>query len=263
MSNRNKIFIFCSGLILLLDTSCSITKKYELRFKDFDKSNLIESIIYENKQISNIIIFYSAIVSYNHVEQSITGQIRIIKDSAIWINANAKVGIEIGRALFTTNDFKIMIPTQKTVYEGSYSLAEKFLGSPLNFNSLQYALTGSLLAVENVFDFTEARIESGPSDDILMFSRNINYYTDVVIDSKTLKPKNIKIYRSIDPINLEIRFKNFITIDKIQLPQSMEIISIKNGNKNTKIEINYRKIESYREINIPFKIPGRYEIKKL
>lgn len=257
---RIKIILLAALSLFLF--SCSITKKRELKLKSFEKSNLVESIINENTKITNLIISYNATLTGEEFENKFNGQIRIAKDSAIWINVSAKIGIEIGRALFTKNDFRIMIPSQKIVYDGSYSKTVEYIGSPLDFNSLQYALSGSILAVESLIDFQNSHIDTNSEQEIFFVSRTLSYVTDIVIDSYTLKPKNIKITKSQHPINLELKYKNFITIDKVHLPQSIEVITI-NNKKKTTIEITYKKIESSNEISIPFKVPAKFEIKRL
>jgi|GEM_PF-6916231 len=252
--NRTIWFIIT---IFLLE-SCSTSKKASVKIVDYNKSELIESIIERNKTIKNLVINYTATIEDGDVHNSVVGQIRIIKDQMVWINVNAKIGLELARALFTKDSIQIMIPSQKILYHSGYDITQKYFDNSLKLSSIQYGLTGSLFTIGTEFLKRQMNIETDDSMDVVFYERSKNFITNLKIDSSTLKPKKIKVNKVSEPLSVEIQYKNFIMINDLLLPQVIEILFIEKE-KSKRVLIQYKKITESDDINIHFKVPNRYK----
>lgn len=69
--------------------------------------------------------------------------IRIKKDSAIWVSLNALLGIEAARVLITPDSVKLINKLDKKIQEQSVSYLQELVNLPLEFKALQDILLGN------------------------------------------------------------------------------------------------------------------------
>lgn len=76
--------------------------------------------------------------------QSFVADIRLVRDSLIWLSASASFGIkiEVARALITPDSIKILDKFNQQAYIKPISYLQEVAGYPLDFNTLQNTILG-------------------------------------------------------------------------------------------------------------------------
>ena len=70
-------------------------------------------------------------------KNSVTGQIRMKKDSCIWITLSPALGIEMARLLITTDSVKFINRINKTYFTGDYNQVNTLLDANIDYDVFQ------------------------------------------------------------------------------------------------------------------------------
>lgn len=123
--------------------------------------------------------------------QSFKANIKMRKDSVIWISISPALGIEMIRMMITPDSLMLMskIPDNKYYYKGNFGVINELVGVELDFEMLQDLLVGNALAL----DKDEGRFRSEVNDDKhLLISRYKRKVRRVVgVDDRRLEDDTI------------------------------------------------------------------------
>lgn len=187
--------------------------------------------------------------------QSITVTTRMEKDKIIWVKASI-LGITIAKVLITPTKVSYYETIGGTYFEGDFALLGEWLGTPTNFQNAQSMLLGQSIFTLTPQDYTSEifqnkfKIQPKNQPENFIHSLFINP-DDYKIHSETLsQPEDKRI--------LNIRYADYQKINDQFFPTKINIVTNEDL-EQTKIEINYRKIELDVDISFPFEIPSGYK----
>ncbi len=195
--------------------------------------------------------------------------IRVRKDSAIWISVTPLLGIEAVRVLITPDSMKILNRLRKTYTARNFSFLDDMLKSKINFEIMQAVLVG------NYFPYLKnEKLKSVYEDSTFLILSTLNkHQTKRVMEEKDpTKPiiqdfwidGNYKINKSKisdDKLNrtLEARYSNFFEVNDKLFPQTILVTVMTTS--PLKIKVNYTKVTSGEAQTLPFNVPEKYERK--
>lgn len=183
--------------------------------------------------------------------------IRLVKDSAIWMSVSALGGIiQVARALVTPDSLKAIVYTDKAAYLLPMDKTHDFLPAGIDFYSLQNLIVGNPV------------IEEGTATDATNFGGtwSIRFETDNYIQQLN--------YNMLDS---SLRTCQLIARDKENLAMTMQCgnyksvanrsfsdirrINILNADKQYSLNVNFVNINFDVPVEFNFSIPRNYEIK--
>lgn len=194
--------------------------------------------------------------------QNATVDVRIKKDSLIWLSIN-KVGIEGLRSLITRDSIFVIdrLNDDYQVYDFP-SLSKKF-NFPITFELLQAAIVGNVLLEEQLT--TETNIDKEQGFYLLQQSQRSVTVTNYV-SLNDLKLKRVSIVEKPANNSLNVQYENFNALDNFLFPYNSSVSLIyqsPQGNYNTTVTIEHTKAEILdRDIKFPFTVPQKYERKQ-
>ncbi len=245
----NKSALLISFLVVFL-VSC---KKEIFQFNFTEKKKLnINELDFDNLQAKSKIQFDDGFQNFNA-----NANVRIKKDSVIWLSVSASIGIEAVRAIIRTDSIFVIdrINKEYKVF-GFDSLQQKF-NIPIDYNMLQSALVGNLINAREKEDRVVK--ENGF---FLLKQKNGNFQIDNFVNSKTMKIEKVVIREQPELNSMEINYNDFQFIDKELLPNEHVFnISYTKNNYHSKTELNigFNKISvDDKKIKFPFNIPNKY-----
>lgn len=197
------------------------------------------------------------------------GQVRVKKDSLIWVSITPALGIEMFRMLITTDSVKYVNRFNKEYFLGDYALVSRFLQIHIDFDILQSLILG------NDFQFYETNTfrasidqpnyklsttgrrkirkvaEDTGSDPIVLLQ-------NIWLDSESFKITKIDVKEYLkDNRKLSAVYGDFHGIENQQYPASLNFdITAENL---IKINIIYSKVTLNEPMNFPFSIPDNYK----
>lgn len=187
--------------------------------------------------------------------QSITVSLRIEKDKTIWIKASI-LGFTLAKVLITPESVKYYETIGKTYFEGDFALLGEWLGTDINFQQTQNLLLG-----QSIFNLEPSKYSSEIFQS--KFKVQPKRQPQNFIHSLFLNPVNFKV--ALETLSqpeqeriLNIRYGNYQLVEGQYFPNDISIVTSE-GQSQTKIEVNYKKIDLNVDISFPFDIPEGYE----
>ena len=87
-------------------------------------------------------------IKKNGADTPVSANLRIRKDSVIWLSVSALLGIEVARIQITPDSLKLMSRINKTYWTGDFEDVESVYGIPANYEQLEGVLVGQI-SLEN------------------------------------------------------------------------------------------------------------------
>lgn len=236
--NKN---IFILIISILSFSSCDLLRKsntenYLLNNSSLSEKELIKKI--NSKNISPEWTSLNSKIKINKKEgkgTKINAQIRIKKDSIIWISVKAPLGIEVFRTMITPDSIYYMSRTNKTYFVKSISYIKEVIKTDVSFIKLQEILFAS----PNITILNSDKENYEILKDIFRVSK---------IDLQEIEDKKVSIIYS--------DYKVFSELGGLHFPNKI-FVDIKSEETVT-AEINYTKIKFNQTSSISFIIPKSY-----
>ena len=268
-------YVFYTFCLLLVFASCHPTKKivetpHPVKVKGNNVIELFDSVL--ANQFSFEWLTAKAEVEYTDREdkpESFDVNIRIKKDSVIWISVTPLLGIEPVRVLITPDSMKILNRLRKTYMARDLSFLDNILKSHINFEIMQAVLVG------NYFPYQKNEKLKSMYDDstyVILSTLNKRQTKRISEEKDPTKPiiqdfwidDHYKINRSKitdDRLNrtLEAAYNEFIEVDQQRFPHTI-LVDVK-AQSPLRIKVKYNKVIAGEIQTTPFSVPEKYELK--
>ncbi len=197
-----------------------------------------------------------------------TAQMRIKRDSIIWISVSTGIGIEGARLLLTQDSVKYINRIDKSYFVGNYEFLSSLLDTEISYCMIQSLLTAKDFSwhdyqnLKAKLDNRLYQIESTNKHELKKQSRLVDienpvYYQSLWINPETFKIQRIKIKEVGKESNkIFASYKQYKTVDKQLIPYTMAIQL--DNEKGLSLEMEYYKINLHEEVAFPFSINKKY-----
>jgi hypothetical protein len=201
----------------------------------------------------------------NNQTNAFSANLRIKKDSAIWISISPALGIEVARALITPDSLKFINRINGTYFKGDYKYLNELLQIEVNFKMIQAILLGNTYLHYSI----EQYISDRENTELVLSTlkkRKIRREIDVEIPQiltqeiwfSSLQNKIVRMemqdYRPIRKFT--VNYLQFEKVDDLNMPNKLIITA--QADKQVKIDLEYSRMTINKELNLPFNIPENY-----
>lgn len=246
----NRLFAFSSLLFFILGcTSNKEATTYSI--KSYSANQIIKQASQHHSDFDWFTAKLGGEVSIKGTKTPISANLRIRKDSLIWISVSALFGIEVARIQLTTDSLKFINRINKVYWTGSYDEVVQFLGLSTNYEQLEGAVTGSLILSTNSW-------KSSILDNkyVLQSKKINNRSTKVIFDNRFLT------HRFFMQDHLGQSFSvNYFDYEQYELawfPNKIELF-LNAVNQQILASINYSRISINTPVKVNFNIPQSYD----
>jgi hypothetical protein len=185
---------------------------------------------------------------------NVNAVLRMYKDSAIWISANAILGIEAIRVIITKDSVKILDKLNKTFTARSRDYLQDVTALPLDLTTLQDLIIGNPVYLDsNVVSYARAN-NSVSLLSIGEWFKNLLTLneSDQVLQKSKLDDLDISHNRTADLIYSDYenkRGKPFSTKRRISISSA----------KRLDIKLEFKQYDFNNEVSFPFSIPKNFK----
>ncbi len=187
-----------------------------------------------------------------------TANIRIKKDSVIWMSISAKLGIEGARVLATQDSLVVLDRLNKNYSTLDYQELSDRYNFDIDYNLVQSILLGNMAIPINGNDNV-----SRETGHFKVVQDRGEVHMENQVGLNTRKIERVSWLDTPSNNSMTIDYTNFQLIDEIVFPYENQIIlKYKDGNlySTTKINIDYNRTElTSKKEKFPFNIPQKYE----
>ncbi|MGB3181292.1 MAG: DUF4292 domain-containing protein [Cyclobacteriaceae bacterium] len=252
----NKLSLWSLVICLLLLAGCG--KKFTgINWNFLDRNKLeVQEIDFEYFSTKTKIRFKD-----NNQDLNANANIRIKKDSIIWLSVNAALGIEAARGIITRDSMVIINRIEKKLLRYDYTtLSEKF-GMRIDYDLIQSALLGNLLVDRDSVDSEDVTRQE---DFFFLEQREDSLVIQNYVSAKTMKVEKVMVIEDNSPNSLMLNYGDFNLLEDHAFPFSgMISLSYNKGSGdllNLQITIEHNKaVIEEKPLRFPFNIPSKYE----
>jgi hypothetical protein len=198
------------------------------------------------------------------------GQMRIRKDSLIWISFSPALGIEAARLSLSNDSIKFINRLNKTFIDGGYDFVNERINTTIDYSILESMIIGNDLTHFDVNKY-KSSIDGGLYRITIQERRKIKKYlksgeidSKVLVQNIWLDPESFRIRQvDIKELNdgdnkkLVVFYDDYRLIDDQMFPAKITI-SI-SSQKSISIDIDFTKVELNEPLSFPFRIPKKYK----
>jgi len=262
-------------ILVLLVSSCSSTKKaIREPLKEEGADYLINKLKNNEIKFNTLSAKFSATYFRDRKKTNISGQLRIKRDSVIWISITPMLGIEMARFMLTPDSIKYLNRINSTYMLKDFKYINQLLNKTLDFDMAQAFLTGNDFSLyeNNTFratiDSREYKLSTSNRRKLKRFVRRSDEQISIPLQSIWLDPEQFKITKVLlkeaerDSRKFSAEYSGFEETSGQRMPLSLDY-RIETDKEKVRIKIEYSKIQLDNDISYPFSVPESYsEIEK-
>lgn len=192
------------------------------------------------------------------MSQDFTANIRMAKDSVIWVHITAGMGlVNVARILITPDSFSLVNYLDKSGMKLHISEANQMLPAQLDFKTLQSFIIGEVLQ-------TPYQRVSGTRDIGNMWAMDIQ---GLNTNQQVSYNKTDSTIRSLQVLSTNGGFAGIIQFGNYALVSSRKFalnrgIDINSNNELHRLDMNFNNASFDEALDFPFTIPGSYSLNK-
>jgi len=258
-----------AALCILFSLSCSPSRKaIKAPIKEEGVDFLFKKLREHELKYTWFMGKFSAEYKNKKKSTSFNGQIRIKKDSVIWLSLTPGLGIEAMRLIITQDSVKMINKINNTYYKGDYDAVNHFLNTHIDFDILQAYLLGNDL---NFYEDGKFRVTIENSNYKLSTAARIKlrkyvrnseenaraFIQNIWLDSETFKITEADVKEiSNEKIKLEANYGDFESIEGQLFPRALDVTIW--ADNTIKVKASFSRISVDVPLQFPFKIPSGY-----
>lgn len=257
------VLIVFSGLL----TSC-VTKQKVLRepIKEQGADYLFNKLKENELKFKFLVLKGDINSEIDKESNSFSFNMRIKKDTLIWVSISPALGIEALRVMITPDSIWVMNRINKEYFKTTYTYVNQIMSSTFDFDMLQAFLVGNDFEYYDNTAF-KASLDFSNYELSTIGRRKLRRYIETTNNLKllkqkiTLSPDNFKILKQTieekdTDRKLEVKYSDFESYNNQFYAKTLKCEV--NSNKKMNLDITYEKVEAVDTLEFPFTIPSKY-----
>lgn len=188
----------------------------------------------------------------NGSSNDVTLNIRIQSGKKIWVSVTAIAGIEVARALITTDSLEVINKLQGLYLQKPFSYIYSYTSHQINFDSLEALLVGNAIP-QLINDDAKLQADSGRT----VISGNLQELVYKLILGADLKANHTELADVDAGQSLTVDNGAFMPAANRILPSQIDMASVM-PKKRLKMSLHYIKADFDQPLEYPFSIPSGY-----
>ncbi len=250
-----RVFVFLLLLVVLASCNRSITLITQNR--DQYNNEILKKIGDNYLKFQTLSTRVKVESSLFDKKNSLKGQVRIKRDSVVWISLNLSSGFPVAKAVFKTDSFMIHDRVNKAYYHGKYEQFSQRFKVPLTFETIQAMLLNELISAGNgaKFDIKEIELDKASAYSIAAYD-HLNCMYNYLVPKEILKVKSTNIIFK-DAI-VDVSYDDYKKEGGNNFAQLLNAV-IKTNSKEHEFSIEFSRFQVDKKTKFNFKVPKKYD----
>ncbi|MEQ8470551.1 MAG: DUF4292 domain-containing protein [Marinoscillum sp.] len=187
-----------------------------------------------------------------------TANIRIQKDSIIWVSLSPGLGIEAARILITSDSVAILNKIDKIYLAYDFKALSQKFDFDINYTLVESVIIGNL-----IYPYDRERVVRASS----VYSyrqQHGNFMFDHAIGARTMKLEKVEVRDTLTNNTILVNYGDFQLVEEEVFPFLITaVLKYKDKEKGeTTVDIQYKQTDIEKKpLKFPFNVPQRYERK--
>ncbi len=206
----------------------------------------------------------SGVANIDNSSYNFSGNIRIKRDSAIYVSISPFLGIEMARVLVTPDEVKMLNRMEGTYFEGDMGLINNMLNTYLDYYMLQ-----SLLVGNDFSHFSSDNFRASYDRDRLLLQNperrpgrsgtsGIYFQQNIWLDSESFRITENLLYDPVSRSSIRARYESFDQITGQYIPRDISLTFTDPASRAV-LSLRYTRTSLNEPVPILFSVPERYK----
>lgn len=268
---RTRIFLgFTMMVLVFILSSCSSSRRMIREPLMEEGSDYLLQRLKDNQtRFETFSARFNATYHQNKTQSSFKGQVRIRRDSIIWITLSPALGIEMMRIIITNDSLKMIDRISSVSLAADYQYFYRLLNRDLDFDMLQALIVGNDFSTveqgsfQASVDHREYKLVS--SDRKIIRKDGQGRETPIIIPVQHiwLEPVNFKISRillkeTMDESSRFVAWYSDFEWTNGQLLPGVVRYAIQAPSGRLEVSLRYSRISLDEPLSFPFHVPDKY-----
>ena len=258
-------------LLLIVLSGCKLQQKAKKKDLKVNKTEYLIQQLDRNKfQFEHLSLKASVQLYQKGKKTPFKANIRIRKDSLIWVSITPALGIEVARIMITRDSVKVLNRIDRNYFIGDYDYINKRFNIDLEFSTIQSILIGNAIDFETDEKVTlsidkekyylgnlKKRKVKKADEKPERIEKQKEEVVSLWVDQNTFKVSNFIFSDLTANRFLKGRYEKFIAVDNQSLPSDLKFDF--QSEKPAKVNLQYSKVSLAGPLKFSFKISSKYE----
>lgn len=265
-----------TALLAVVFSSCTGTRKAVREpIKEQGAEYLMNKLKEHELKFQQFSAKFTASYEVDRKTTNVSGNLRISRDSIIWISVTPALGLEAVRFMLTPDSILFLNRLAKTYFVNNFSYINQLLNKTLDYDMVQSFLIGNDFSLYDSNSFKASvenqqyKLNTVNRMKIRRYVRRSEDDISIPLQSIWLDPVTFKVSRVMlkeaerDSRKFQANYSNFEQTDGELIPTQLEFV-VETDETKIRINLEYTKVQINQEQTYLFKIPENYtEIKEL
>lgn len=270
MSRKFHILLIHSLLafVIIFGTNCSSKKAItKTNLRAFTANRLIREVEKNNFDFDNIRAKMNVKIEAKDMNVNVKGQIRMKKDSIVWMSISLPLGLEMIRVKVSPDSIFFVNRTEKVYLAENIDIFSDISPMINSIEFIQSVLIGNDINLRESDNY-KVKIEDNQynlliSNKLKKMIKNKDEDWKVILKDISIDPELFKITKyNIKEYNdnkrrIELEYSDFVKVNEKYIPTKI-VVDI-HGDFSLKATINYSNINVDDNIDFIFNVPKKYE----
>jgi len=255
------ILLFSANLFL---NSCKTVKPIAEKKPKSSLDNIYDSIKLAEYEYESLNIKFN--VKYEKKSQSMNlkGNLKILKDSIIWVSLSPGLGIEAARLMCTKDSIFFLDKINGSLTKGKYEYIKNLYKIDVDYYSLQAILTNNFFIYPTIknekAEFTKNFSLTKDSTELAVYRKNELLVENLVnINRAVYRISSYFINDVPNKRSLSVKYSADVNQKQKSFPGSISIKSF-NADKFLLLDLDYTKVTVNEALTFSFKVPQDYRL---
>lgn len=190
---------------------------------------------------------------------SATANVRIQKDSVIWISLSPGLGVEVARAMITRDSVFFLDKMNKEFWMMDFDSLSRMLDFEVNYSFLESVVLGNL-----IYPYEQQKV-TRTTENLVYTQQQGGFNFENFIGLKSMKLEKVVARDTASRNTISVNYSAFQLVEDQIFPfQILATIGYQesSGREATKIEIAFKQTQLEKKpLKFPFNVPQRFERK--
>lgn len=266
---RHKLGLLAMVLLLAGLAACAGKRQIiKEPLKEAKSAYLLDELAKKELQFEWFSAKFSVDYIYDKKLTEFKGQIRIRKDSVIWLSFSPALGIEMARIKITHDSVFYMNRINKTYLKGDYRFISDFLKTNIDFDILQSIIIGNDFQFYEKTKFRasvvnqEYKLTTAERYKLKKFVKhdetNVKaFYQDIWLNPENFKITRVTLKEITNDKKLDAYYSDFRDHEGQLFP--FNILYEISADEKISVKVRYSRLRINQAFTCPFNIPSKYE----
>ena len=238
---------------LLCYLSLTLSAQAGLDTATFTYDSLVAKIAASQTDYKTLSMHTGLVWDDGNTEQPVKANIRMLKDSLVWLSITGAVGIEGARVLLTTDSFRMLSKMTNEYITSNFGYLKNWLSFPVSFKMLQEIISGNRIMINE-----QAKLTTYQDSTFVIYAETDKMLEKIWVNTGSYTIAKILLKDKVFTQSMTITFDDYNNLNGKPFSYK-RVLDINRDGVAMKLSMDITKVKVNEELSYPFEVSEKYK----